>query len=78
MADQSVDSSLYLAGIILTNLVGSKELTTKNGVGRSRRQRMARVPGVATRKEVGEWSETGRRGVPASVPSKHCQNETDP
>ena len=76
MADQSVDSGLYLSGIILTNLVGIKELTTKNGVGRSRRQ-MARVPGVATRKEVGEWSETGRRGVPASVPSKHCQNETD-
>lgn len=27
---------------------------------------------VATGKEVGGWSEAVRRGVPKSVPSKHC------
>ena len=30
------------------------------------------VPKVVTGKEVGGWSEAGRRGVPRSVLSKHC------
>ena len=70
-ADQVVDSGLYLTGIILMNLVGSEALTTETGVG----QWMVRVPAVTTRKEVGRWSEVGRRGIPASVPSRHCQNK---
>lgn len=52
-ADQVVDNGLYLAGIILMNLVGSEALTTKTSVGQSWRQRMVRVPAVTTRKEVG-------------------------
>ena len=74
-ANQVVDSGLYLAGITLMNLVGSEVLTTKTGVGQSWRQRMVRVPAVTTRREVGRWSEVGRRGIPASVPSRHCQNK---
>lgn len=35
MADQVVESGLYLAGIILMNLVGSEALTTKTGVVQS-------------------------------------------
>lgn len=35
MADQVVESGLYLAGIILMNLVGSEVLTTKTGVVQS-------------------------------------------
>ena len=27
---------------------------------------------VASGPEVGGWSEAGRRGVPGSVPPKHC------
>ena len=30
------------------------------------------LPKVVTGKVVGGWSEAGRRGVPGSVPSKHC------
>lgn len=30
------------------------------------------VPKVVSGKRVGGWSEAGKRGVPGSVPSKHC------
>uniref|UniRef100_A0A8C4M5H1 Uncharacterized protein n=1 Tax=Equus asinus TaxID=9793 RepID=A0A8C4M5H1_EQUAS len=47
-------------------MVGSKELTTKNGVGSSRKQGMAKkmIPEGANGHEVGGRSEAGREGVP--------------
>lgn len=54
-------------------MFGNKESSSKNSVDWSQRPRMAeKVPKVVTGKEDGRWSETGRRGVPGSVPSEHC------
>lgn len=54
-------------------LISNKELSLKDGVGWSRRQRMAEkvVLKVETGKEVGEWLMAKRRHVPGSVLSKH-------
>ena len=49
-------------------LLSNEQLMSKNGVGWSRRLRMAGVvPKVVTRKQVGGQLE--RRGIPRSVPS---------
>ena len=54
--------------------MGNKELSSKSDVGWSQMQRMSEKMflKIATRKDVGGWLETGRRGVLGSVPSKHC------
>ena len=61
--DQEVDSPLHLGEIILRNpgssqLMSNKELSSKQGVGQSQRQRMAEkmAPKVVTGKKVGGWS----------------------
>lgn len=50
--------------------LGNKELKSQS----IQMQRMSEkmVLKIATRKEVGGWLETGRRGIPECVPSKHC------
>lgn len=56
-------------------MVRDEELSSEYGVGWSSRQRVARnvFRKVATGKEVGEWSEAGRRGVPGSVLCKNSK-----
>lgn len=45
----------------------------KSCVGWFQRLRVAeKMALIATRKEVGGWPEAGKKGVPGSVPSKHC------
>ena len=49
-------------------VVWQRGVKVKNSVGWSRRLRIAEVvPKAVTGKEVGGWSEAGRRGVPGSV-----------
>lgn len=55
-----------------TRLTGNEGLSSEYSVDWSQRQRAAEqmVLKVVT-EEVGGWSESGRRGVPGSVLSKH-------
>ena len=78
-ADRAAHCGLHLGGIILRSLgrswlIDNRELSSKNSVGWSWKLKVAErlVPKVAIGKEVGGWSEAGSRGVPGSVPSKHC------
>lgn len=54
--------------------MGIKELSSKSSVDWSQMQEMSEkmVLKIVTRKELEEWLEVRRKGVPGSFSSKHC------
>ena len=62
--DWAVDSSLYLGGIILMSL-GAHGWSVRS-------QAPKKVLAGLEAQDIGGWTGVGGRGIPASIPSKHC------